>query len=59
MSGPKTSKYRLTPAQRRALIAQRERQRRCDEARAYIVHLTAKLNSVTKLPQFAEEQAQA
>lgn len=59
MSGPKTSKYRLTPAQRRALIAQRERQRRCDEARAYILHLTAKLNSVTKLPQSAKEQAQA
>lgn len=59
MSGPKTSYYRLTPAQRRALIAQRERERRIGEARAYIVHLTAKLNSVTKLPDSAAEQAQA
>ena len=31
MSGPKTSRYKLTPAQRRMLIAQRERQRRCGE----------------------------
>ncbi len=59
MSGPKTSRYRLTPAQRRALIAQRERERRIGEARANIVHLTAKLNSVVKLPESAAEQAEA
>ena len=59
MSGPKTSEYRLTPAQRRALIARRERERRIGEARAHIVHLTAKLNSVTKLPDSAADQAKA
>lgn len=59
MSGPKTSKYRLTPAQRRALIARRERERRTDEARAYIVHLNAKLKAVTLMPAYGAEQAEA
>ncbi|MBP0983132.1 MAG: hypothetical protein J6A19_05340 [Oscillospiraceae bacterium] len=57
MSGPKTSRYKLTAAQRRALIAQRERERRAGEAKAHIVHLTAKLNSAKKLPESAAEQA--
>ena len=59
MSGPKTSKYRLTPAQRRALIARREIDRRTGEARANIIHLTAKLDSVAKLPESYAEQAEA
>ncbi|MGN1338858.1 MAG: hypothetical protein ACI4WS_01065 [Oscillospiraceae bacterium] len=59
MSGPKTSKYRLTPAQRRALIARRERERRVGEARAYIVHLNAKLKAVTLMPASGAEQAEA
>lgn len=57
MSGPKTGKYKLTPAQRRALIAQRECQRRIGEAKAYIIHLTAKLKRVNDIPAQAEEQA--
>ncbi len=59
MSGPKTSRYKLTAAQRRALIAQRERERRAGEANAHIIHLTAKLNSAKKLPEAATEQAKA
>ena len=43
MSGPKTSRYKLTPAQRRMLIAQRERQRRCGEASAFLASIRTKL----------------
>lgn len=59
MSGPKTGKYKLTPAQRRALIAQREIQRRIGEAKAYIIHLTAKLKQNNDIPEKAEEQAES
>lgn len=59
MSGPKTSNYKLTAAQRRALIAQRERERRAGEAKANIVHLTAQLKSAKNLPESAAEQAKA
>ncbi len=59
MSGPKTGKYKLTPAQRRALIAQREIQRRIGEAKAYIIHLTAKLKRNNDIPEKAEQQAAA
>lgn len=50
MSGPKTSHYKLTPAQRRMLIAQRERQRRCGEASAFLSALLAKLSRLKQFP---------
>lgn len=50
MSGPKTSHYKLTPAQRRMLVAQRERQRRCGEAAAFLSALRVKLCRLKQFP---------
>jgi len=50
MSGPKTSHYKLTPAQRRMLIAQHERQRRCGEASAFLAALRVKLCRLKQFP---------
>ena len=57
MSGPKTSNYKLTPAQRRALIKQHETERRKGEAEAHIIHLTAKLGALLKLPAEYDEHS--
>ena len=57
MSGPKTSNYKLTPAQRRALIKQHETERRKGEARAHIAHLTAKIGGLAKLPAEYDEHS--
>lgn len=57
MSGPKTSNYKLTPAQRRALIKQHEIERRKGEARAHITHLTAKIGGLAKLPAEYDEHS--
>lgn len=59
MSGPKTGRYKLTPAQRRQLIEQRERQRRADEAAAFAVHYTARLNNMGEPPAEQLEQAKS
>ena len=50
MSGPKTSRYKLTPAQRRMLIAQRECQRRCGEASAFLASIRTKLCRLKQFP---------
>ena len=50
MSGPKTSHYKLTPAQRRMLVAQRECQRRCGEAAAFLSALRVKLCRLKQFP---------
>lgn len=57
MSGPKTSNYKLTQAQRRALIKQHELERRKGEARAHIIHLTAKIGGLAKLPAEYDEHS--
>lgn len=59
MSGPKTANYKLTPAQRRALVAQHEKQRRIGEASAYITNFTAKLKALGNVPAEADEQAKS
>ena len=58
MSGPKTSRYKLTPAQRRMLIAQRERQRRCGEASAFLASIRAKLCRLKQFPADELERAE-
>ena len=58
MSGPKTSRYKLTPAQRRMLIAQRERQRRCGEASAFLASIRTKLCRLKQFPADELERAE-
>lgn len=58
MSGPKTSRYKLTPAQRRMLISQRERQRRCGEASAFLASIRTKLCRLKQFPADELERAE-
>lgn len=58
MSGPKTSHYRLTPAQRRMLVAQMERQRRRGEASAFLAGMCAKLCRLKQFPTDELERAE-
>lgn len=47
MSGPKTSRYKLTPAQRRIIAKQRERERQLKEEKAYRLKLLARAQSLS------------
>lgn len=47
MSGPKTSRYKLTPAQRRIIAKQREHERQLNEEKAYRLKLYARARSLS------------
>ncbi|MGN0649724.1 MAG: hypothetical protein ACI4KM_04740 [Oscillospiraceae bacterium] len=46
MSGPKTSRYKLTPAQRKIIARQRELERQLNEEKAYRIRLLARVKAL-------------